>query len=611
MAQYLKKKKIPLPALLVLLLLLLGTAGCRGNDPGPAPDQTADPAEDVTSNGDAEEEGGTMREIILSENGKPVYALIRPENADEGSVKAAVEFRKTFEEKTGIALNFGTDWGKPGSAPDMETPEILFGITNRTDGETADSLGILDWRVEEEAGGKKIALLARTPAGLNAAADAFFSALTANEKGDFALSGLPLSGKAALAAGEVPDFPFGEIRGIYESSGSTVVIRAEKTTPADYEAYLSILAEAGFEVYDAHPIENNLYATLVNESTTVNVSHVGPTGTTRVVFEERGDLCPLEDEYEEIADTLLTGMKGETVVASEGMGYIIRLADGSFCIIDGGMGDPNHVDSNKLMNILRSQLPEEKKGEKPVIAAWLFTHLHGDHIGVFNCFSLDFHDQVVIERLVFNFPTEEDTAKSDSPYMLDDTIYRYTQFKKNLAEFYPDVPVLKVHTGNRFKVRNAEFEILYTLEDLYPKTILDGGMNECSILYKMTLGGQTTLWTGDFAFNAADLVLKEFDSALACDILQMAHHGMNGTVELYAKVNPTYALLPVWAGGYETMKTYAQNKWLIDSEKMEHMIVTGIGTWTIRLPYHPVPGTFDRTPTWKTKYPVYPDLLGE
>ena len=128
MAKNQKTKRSPVPLLTLLVLLLLGTAGCRGNDPGPAPDQTADPAEDVTSNGDAEEEGGTMRETLLSENGKPVYALIRPENADEGSVKAAVEFRKTFEEKTGIALNFGTDWGKPGSAPDMETPEILFYI---------------------------------------------------------------------------------------------------------------------------------------------------------------------------------------------------------------------------------------------------------------------------------------------------------------------------------------------------------------------------------------------------------------------------------------------------------------------------------------------------
>ena len=54
-----------------------------------------------------------------------------------------------------------------------------------------------------------------------------------------------------------------------------------------------------------------------------------------------------------------------------------------------------------------------------------------------------------------------------------------------LEDFYADVPVLKVHTGNRFEVRNASFEVLFTLEDLYPSTILNGGMNESSLLLKM------------------------------------------------------------------------------------------------------------------------------
>ena len=420
---------------------------------------------------------------------------------------------------------------------------------------------------------------------------------------------MPMSGTGSHGAGEVPDYPFGTPEGRYESSGSTVVVRVGKTDGEEFAAYRAILEEAGFSLYADNMIDGNLYATYVNDETAVNISFVPGMGTARIVYEKRGDLCPLADPCEEKYDTLLTGMKGETTVVAEGMGFIIRLADGSFCILDGGMGDPDHVDSNKLMNILREQMPAGQ--EKPVIAAWLFSHLHGDHIGVFNCFSLDFHDQIVLERLVFNFPKEEEVEKSDSAYMLDDTIYRYTQFKKNLAAFYPDVPVLKVHTGNRFKVRNAEFEILYTLDDLYPGSILTGGMNDCSVLYRMTVGGQTTLWTGDFAFNAADLVLREFGSALKCDILQMAHHGINGTVPFYSRVDPTYVLWPVWEGGYESLKNSEQNKWLADSPNVKHIIVTSVGTWTIRLPYKPAEGTFDRTPTGKTVYPVYPALLGE
>ena len=396
---------------------------------------------------------------------------------------------------------------------------------------------------------------------------------------------------------------------IYESAGGTQIGRCEDAAESDFTNYTAALQNAGFTAYDTNEIDGNRFASFYKDDTAVYVSWFTRTGTLRVIAEPKGELPPLEDPCEEKCDTLLTGMKGETVVAAEGMGYIVRLADGSFAIIDGGMGDPDHMDADKLMGILNAQKPAD--AEKPVIAAWIFTHLHGDHIGVFNCFSLDHHDDVTVERFYFNFPTEEQTAASDSPYMLDDTIYRYTQFKKNLRDFYADVPVVKPHSGGRFTVRNATFEVLYAYDDLYPKTILNGGMNECSMLFKMTVEGQTVLWTGDFAFNAADLVLSEYGDALHADLLQLAHHGMNGTVALYSAVNPTYTLLPVWEGGLADMLEKEQNRWLVNSEAMRQMIATCCGTWTIRLPYNPAPGAFERIPTDDTVYPAYPALLGE
>ena len=435
---------------------------------------------------------------------------------------------------------------------------------------------------------------------------AFFMAIAAFFAGLF---GFNLNRPDITERYELPAFSAGRYKGTYESSDGTLIARYEKTKEADLESYIAVLRDAGFDVYDENSIEENRFASLTKEDVAVFVSWFARTGTLRIIAEPKGEMCPLDDPYEDGYDTLLTGMKGETVVAAEGMGFIIRLADGSFCIIDGGMGDPDHVDSDKLMGILNAQKPAD--AEKPVIAAWIFTHLHGDHIGVFNCFSLDHHDDVIIERMYFNFPSEEETAASDSPYMLDDTIYRYTQFKKNLADFYADVPVVKPHSGCRFEVRNASFEVLYAYDDLYPKTIKDGGMNECSLLLKMTVDGQTVLWTGDFAFLATDLVLSEYSEALAADILQMAHHGMNGTVELYSRVDPEYALLPVWEGGLSHMLTLEQNKWLVDSPRMKQMIVTACGTWTIRLPYSPEPGTYQRIPDEGTTYPAYPALLGE
>ena len=173
------------------------------------------------------------------------------------------------------------------------------------------------------------------------------------------------------------------------------------------------------------------------------------------------------------------------------------------------------------------------------------------------------------------------------------------------------MPVVKVHTGDRFAVRNAQFDVLFTLDDLYPQSIVNGGMNDSSLLLKMTVDGQTTLWTGDFGANSVKTVMKEFSDALSADILQLAHHGMNGTVAFYQAVDPTYALLPVWEGGYAEMRGREQNKWLINSPHLRQLIVTGQGTWTIRLPYDPAPGTYERIPPDEYVNPSYPQLLGE
>lgn len=156
--------------------------------------------------------------IILAKNGKAHYRLIRAEDADRETVEIAVNFRRVFQEKTGIALEFGTDWVKPGTAPDMEAMEILIGVTNRTDEDTVSALGSRDWRID--ADGNKILLLAKTPAALREAVDAFFTEqITVEEDNRVMLNHVPLTGTASLSAGEVPDFPFGRLEGFMRAPG--------------------------------------------------------------------------------------------------------------------------------------------------------------------------------------------------------------------------------------------------------------------------------------------------------------------------------------------------------------------------------------------------------
>jgi hypothetical protein len=69
-----------------------------------------------------------------------------------------------------------------------------------------------------------------------------------------------------------------------------------------------------------------------------------------------------------------------------GMVYAVRLADGSFIVVDGGM--PAYGNADRLYNALK----EYSNDEKPVIAAWLITHGHEDHIGGLTTFVEKYYE---------------------------------------------------------------------------------------------------------------------------------------------------------------------------------------------------------------------------
>ena len=77
-------------------------------------------------------------------------------------------------------------------------------------------------------------------------------------------------------------------------------------------------------------------------------------------------------------------------------------------------------------------------------------------------------------------------------------------------------------------------------------------------------------------------------------------------------MDPSYAILPIsFDYDMDQMFSSPQNAWLKNSPHLKQMIVTNCGTWTIRLPYDPVPGAYERFPADDTVYPAYPALLGE
>ena len=267
------------------------------------------------------------------------------------------------------------------------------------------------------------------------------------------------------------------------------------------------------------------------------------------------------------------------------MSYVIELSDGSFFIIDGGWSDDNYNEADKLYNTLVALAGERDI----VIAGWIFTHCHGDHIGTFNLFVEKYHDNVTINQLLYNFPSDEDILNSGSSYMIDNSKQRYSNFKYVIDTYLDDTEIVKLHSGYKFYYADAEIEIIQTLEDLYPSTVANYDFNSSSTIFTVTIEGQKMIFLGDISDVGASRLNSVFGSSLKCDFLQIAHHGLNNgaTIKaLYLYIDPTYVLYPAPLGWYNSNANASANFFIsTDSKTVKQIFVSGAQTSEIYLPY--------------------------
>lgn len=384
------------------------------------------------------------------------------------------------------------------------------------------------------------------------------------------------------------------------------ITQAAQTTQDHYNTYLKKLLDGGFTKYAENKIGDNLFSTLTNKVTTVTLQYFKSDATTFVIAEPKGALYPRKQDNDYTSKdikTLVTGLcvstKAENKVANEGMCFIIRLDDGSFIIIDGGQAGESDYDANNILNTLKAQSPEGT--EKFTIAAWIFTHCHGDHIGGFDTFSILYRNKVNIESFYYNFPTDEGIRYA-APFVFDGTKFRYDQFRICMEDYYPDVPKIRPHAGEKIYIRNAVIEMLFSYENHLPKTFEGGDfgeeLNDSSIIFKLTLDGQTLLFTGDADDGGMYFATTNYDSYLKSDIFQMPHHGMNGESSFFECVDPVYAFLPYSTSpdhynrfiniSTADRKSIYANQWLIsDSTTLRQMIDLAHGNVTIPIPYNP------------------------
>ena len=236
-----------------------------------------------------------------------------------------------------------------------------------------------------------------------------------------------------------------------------------------------------------------------------------------------------------------------------GMCYIIKLGDGRAMIIDGG--HPNDEQATNIFNSLRTLGVATDEEGRYIIANWIFTHGHDDHIGAFKKFAALYNGQTVLECVTMNLPA-------------DDSIAGYGKagavaFDKLISQYYPGTKRINPHAGLTYYVGNATIEVFYTPEVVYTPGVAIDDYNNTSVITRIQVGNNSAFFYGDAGDTASLAMLQMYGASsteFKSDILQITHHGLYTSAvdghdwtnlkAVYDLVGATYAFLPMnteWA----------------------------------------------------------------
>ncbi|HOA84796.1 MAG TPA: MBL fold metallo-hydrolase, partial [Bacillota bacterium] len=352
----------------------------------------------------------------------------------------------------------------------------------------------------------------------------------------------------------------------YDCAYGCVMTIVEGANEGIFRACAGVFVSEGYELVSQTEAAGNLFATVTGSTYSVSLAYIEYNNELRIMREPVGNTEPellKKTETEKTCQPLLlqVGVVSYDDSVTNGTCYMFRLSDGSFLIIDGGSKEdfvtvgPKMVyrqNAQRIYALLKEYAPDPNNIR---IAGWIITHYHEDHYGALQRFAeLYSGDKTLsIERFLFNYSSQG--PKADAA----------------MAAF-PGAKQVQVHPGQHLYVRDAEIEILYTHELYTPREI--SNLNTESVVFRVTLGGQTLLMTADMSEEANQVIRDMYGNYLKSDFVAVAHHGwVGGNTEFYTLVKPEYALWPVGLNGYFGVKTYYVSKENLSSlERNEYFL---------------------------------------
>ena len=194
------------------------------------------------------------------------------------------------------------------------------------------------------------------------------------------------------------------------------------------------------------------------------------------------------------------------------MGYVVITPDNKVIVIDGGYVGG---DTDIMLKLLRTFTHK--------VDYWFLTHFHTDHTTV-PAQLIEYQD-IVIENVYYDFPTSQMvkdlSGDSDYPFCdkFEDLVKNNPQKAKN---------VIKPHYKDEYKL--GEYVTMKVLNNAWYTERNGNYGNNSGIMFKMETPGESVLFTGDMGDLNDEWTGKEIES---CTLIQMAHHGQNGTSDAF------------------------------------------------------------------------------
>ncbi len=195
-------------------------------------------------------------------------------------------------------------------------------------------------------------------------------------------------------------------------------------------------------------------------------------------------------------------------------GYIFRTKEGKLIVYDGG----RFHESDRFMRGLKKVAGTDK----PHVSAWIFSHMHPDHWGVYNklCIDEEFRSQVTVDDFFCNLATEEFYTQLST-----EKKQTWVEPRNNFLQSGKTVGarVHRVEVGDIIKVDEIEIEVIHTpIEEDFSRM----NINDSSVVYKLTYDGkQTIMLLGDAERSCNDDLIANMAHKLKSDVVQVGHHG--------------------------------------------------------------------------------------